>query len=105
MNKTLIVSLTALALLGGAVAKSHSTAATSSASMSGMSMAGTMKPAFTVNVNTATLAELEKVPGLGPKLSAEIIKMRPYKNQAELVKKVKGIGKHNILKFGPYFTY
>lgn len=104
MNKTLIASLTTLALIGTAFAASgtsmHGTSM--AGSMSGTSMSSTM---MKVDVNTATVMELEKVPGVGPKLAAEIVKMRPYKNQADLVKKVKGIGKRNIKKLAMYFTY
>jgi competence protein ComEA len=46
-----------------------------------------------VNINTANLKTLETLPGIGPKIAAEIIKNRPYKNAKELETKVKGIGK------------
>ncbi len=58
-----------------------------------------------VNVNTASKIELMKVPGLGATLADAIIKSRPYKDEADLVKRVKGIGKKNIVKFRPYFLY
>lgn len=45
-----------------------------------------------VNVNTATVAQLETLPGIGPKTAAEIIKNRPYKNAADFRAKVKRIG-------------
>lgn len=45
-----------------------------------------------INVNTATKAQLEALPGIGPKIAAEIIKNRPYSNSQELMDKVKGIG-------------
>jgi competence protein ComEA len=45
-----------------------------------------------INVNRATQAELETLPGIGPKIAREIIKNRPYKNGQELQDKVKGIG-------------
>jgi competence protein ComEA len=58
-----------------------------------------------VNVNTASQPELMRVPGLGATLADAIIKSRPYKDEADLVKRVKGIGKKNIVKFRPYFLY
>ena len=45
-----------------------------------------------VNVNTATVAQLETLPGIGPKIAADIIKNRPYKSGKDLQAKVKGIG-------------
>lgn len=68
----------------------------------------TTMPASTmakVNVNTATAAELMKIPGVNAKIAAEIIKNRPYKNSAELVKKVKGIGPKNVMKMMPMLSF
>ena len=58
-----------------------------------------------VNVNTATAADLMKIPGVNAKIAAEIIKNRPYKNSAELVKKVKGIGPKNVMKMTPMLLF
>lgn len=58
-----------------------------------------------VNVNTATAAELLKIPGVNTKIAAEIIKNRPYKDSAELVKKVKGIGPKNVMKMMPMLSF
>jgi competence protein ComEA len=43
-----------------------------------------------VNLNSATQAELEKLPGIGPKRAEAIIAARPFK-QIEDLKKVKGL--------------
>jgi competence protein ComEA len=40
-----------------------------------------------VNINTASAAQLEALPQIGPKRSAAIIKGRPYKTTDELVTK------------------
>lgn len=45
-----------------------------------------------VNLNKATAMQLQKLPGIGPKIAAEMIKNRPYKNGDDLQKKVRGIG-------------
>src|SRR5471030_1459623 len=44
-----------------------------------------------VNINTATKADLEKLPGVGATTADAIIAARPYKTVDDL-KKVKGIG-------------
>jgi DNA uptake protein ComE-like DNA-binding protein len=41
-------------------------------------------PLGPVNVNTATAAELDKLPGIGKARSAAIIKGRPYKSADEI---------------------
>lgn len=48
-------------------------------------------PKAPVNVNTATLAQLETLHRVGPKLAAKIIAARPIKDLAEL-DQIKGIG-------------
>ena len=58
-----------------------------------------------VNVNTALKADLIKIPGINAKLADAIIATRPFKDEADLVKKVKGIGTKNIVKFRPCFLY
>ena len=58
-----------------------------------------------VNVNSGTAAQLDTIPGIGAGISAQIIKDRPYKDEADLVAKVKGIGPNNIVKFRACFQY
>ena len=62
-------------------------------------------PTAPVNVNTATAAQLMTLPGVSNKIATEIIKDRPYKNAAELVKKIKGIGKNNVKPMTPYLAF
>jgi competence ComEA-like helix-hairpin-helix protein len=50
----------------------------------------TKKAAAKVDLNTATVDELEELPGIGPARAAEIVKARPFKSMAE-VKTLKGI--------------
>ena len=62
-------------------------------------------PAATpVNLNTATVADLEKLPGVGPSTAARIIEYRekngPFKKIEELMN-VKGIGEKAFLKLKP----
>lgn len=55
-----------------------------------------------VEVNRASQAELETVKGIGPGLSAKILKAREagaFKNWADMVERVGGIGAGNAAKF------
>jgi len=54
-----------------------------------------------VNVNTATEAELEKIPGVGPSLAHEIIRDRPY-GKIEDLERVRGIGHYTLNNMRPY---
>jgi competence protein ComEA len=57
-----------------------------------------------VNVNTASEADLEALPGIGPALAARIIESRPYSSTADL-DRVKGIGPKMLEKIGPYLRF
>jgi len=48
-----------------------------------------------VNINTATPAQLESVPGIGPSLAARIIAGRPYERVKDLLK-ISGIGERSL---------
>jgi competence protein ComEA len=58
-----------------------------------------------VNVNKATAAQLETLPNVGPKIAADIIKNRPYKDGKELQTKVKGIGSKTWAKIEKYVLF
>jgi competence protein ComEA len=48
-----------------------------------------------INVNTASQAELEALPGIGPVIARRIIEGRPYRSVDDL-EGVKGIGKKRM---------
>ncbi len=56
-----------------------------------------------VNVNTATLEELESIPGIGEAIAKEIVRERPYKTIEGLIR-VKGIGEYTLNSIRPYVT-
>jgi competence protein ComEA len=56
-----------------------------------------------VNINSATQAELETVPGIGPSLAARIIAGRPYESIDDLVR-VSGIGERSLTGMRPFVT-
>ncbi len=57
----------------------------------------------TIDMNTASAAELEKLPGIGPKTAAKIVAEReangPFASLQDVEKRVKGIGPKTILKW------
>jgi competence protein ComEA len=67
------------------------------------------KPAVTspININTASAAELEALPGIGAKTAARIVEYRqkngPFKKLEELMN-VRGVGEKNFLKLKPQIT-
>jgi hypothetical protein len=54
-----------------------------------------------VNVNNATQAELETIPGIGPAFSRQIIAGRPYARIEDL-ERVRGISRYTVNSIRPY---
>ena len=67
------------------------------------------KPAATgiVNLNTATAADLEALPGIGAKTAARIVEYRqkngPFKKAEELMN-VRGVGEKSFVKMKPLIS-
>jgi competence protein ComEA len=65
------------------------------------------KPTVQVNLNTATVADLQELPGVGAKVAARIVEYRqkqgPFKKIEELMN-VQGIGEKSFLKLRPQIT-
>ena len=64
-------------------------------------------PAQVVNINTATAAQLEALPGIGPSMAQRIVSHRekngPFKKAEDLMN-VKGIGEKSFLKLKALIT-
>jgi competence ComEA-like helix-hairpin-helix protein len=56
-----------------------------------------------LDINTASQAELENLPGVGPVMAERIIEARPFKSADDL-RNVKGIGDKKYEKLRPYFN-
>jgi competence protein ComEA len=60
-----------------------------------------------ININTATVAEFEALPGIGPKMAQRIVEYRDkngaFKKLEDLMN-VKGIGEKNFLKLKAQLT-
>ena len=65
------------------------------------------KPSTIVNLNTATVAEFEALPGIGTKVATRIVDYRtkkgPFRKIEDLMN-VQGIGEKNFLKLRPQLT-
>lgn len=65
------------------------------------------KAAAPINLNTATVADLERLPGIGAKVAARIVDYRtkkgPFKKTEELMN-VQGIGEKSFLKLRAQLT-
>lgn len=64
-------------------------------------------PLHPINLNTASSAELQQVPGIGPSTADKILKMRksygPFKSVDDL-RAIKGIGPKRMEKMRKYLT-
>lgn len=62
-------------------------------------------PAASLNLNTASAAQLQTLPGIGPKLAERIVAYRRQKGpfqKIEQLMKVKGIGRSKFAKLQPW---
>jgi competence protein ComEA len=77
------------------------------AAQSKSSAAKTAATTAVVNINTATAAELEALPGVGAKTAARIVEYRqkngPFKKIEDLMN-VRGLGEKNFLKLKGQLT-
>jgi competence ComEA-like helix-hairpin-helix protein len=60
-----------------------------------------------ININTATAAELERIPHIGPKTAENIVQFRidngPFR-RAEHLMQVRGISEKRFIEIRPYLT-
>lgn len=67
----------------------------------------TQAAAPALNLNTATQADLEKLPGVGPAMAKQILDYRQKNNgfkKVEELMNIKGIGEKSFLKLKPLVT-
>jgi len=81
--------------------------ATAQTKGSGRSAKAAASTTRVVNVNTASAADFEGLPGVGPKLAARIVEYRqkngPFKKVEDLMN-VRGLGEKNFLKLRAQLT-
>ncbi len=104
LNSALLGMTLALGLIGATFAQTSTTPAAPPAAPA--AQAAVLSCAVTpLNVSTAALRDLQKIPGINAKLAAAIVKAQPFKDEKDLIKRVKGIGNKNIIKMRPCFLY
>jgi competence protein ComEA len=73
----------------------------------GTALAQKTPPAQPININTATIAQLETLPGIGPNTAKSIVDFRnhsgPFQRVEDLLA-IKGISKSKLEKLRPYVT-
>lgn len=76
----------AMVMFLGTVCYAQTDSAPLPAKAAGKAAAKQITPAAKINLNTATQAELEKLPGIGPAMAKKIVAGRPYASPADLAK-------------------
>ena len=73
----------------------------------GIALAQKTPPSQPINLNTATIAQLETLPGVGPNTAKSIVDFRnhsgPFQRVEDLLA-IKGISKSKLEKLRPYVT-
>jgi len=73
----------------------------------GFALAQKTLPSQPININTATIAQLETLPGIGPNTAKSIVDFRnhsgPFQRVEDLLA-IKGISKSKLEKLRPYVT-
>ena len=100
MKRFALALICVLAVVGGTVAAQQPAA-------SPKPDARATKPATVVNINTASVTELQELPGVGAKTAARIVDYRtkkgPFRKIEELMN-VQGVGEKSFLKLRSQLT-
>lgn len=98
-----VLAMAAIPVAAAQQAKAGGRSARSSAAAKSNAAA----PTSPININTATQAQFESLPGIGAKVAQRILEYRQKNGQFKKVEdlmNVKGIGEKSFLKLKPYLT-
>src|SRR5262245_14364035 len=102
-----VLSLVALTAFMVAVPIASAQTIPQAAKSSSRSSKPAQAPSVPVNINTATVGELDGLPGIGAKTAARIVEYRqkngPFKKIEELMN-VRGVGEKNFLRLKDHIT-
>jgi competence protein ComEA len=101
----MLLAVTAMAILPAAAAQQAKEPA--APAKSSRSTKAAPAPATAVNLNTATQAQLESLPGVGPKAAQRILDYRKQNGSFKKIEdlmNVKGFGEKTFLKLKPMVT-
>lgn len=102
----MLLAVAAMAVLPAAAAQQAKAPAASSSKPARASKAAAA-PASPVNINTATQAQLEALPGVGPKAAQRVLDYRKQNGSFKKIEdlmNVKGFGEKTFLKLKPMIT-
>ena len=103
----MLLAVVAMAALPAAASQPQAKAASAASAKPSRASKAQAAPTAPVNLNTATQAQLEALPGIGPKAAQRIIEYRKQNGsfkKIEDVMNVKGFGEKTFLKLKPMLT-
>jgi Helix-hairpin-helix motif len=62
-------------------------------------------PTTKVDVNSATVEQLQQVPGISANLAKAIVNNRPYRNKQDLIRRIPNLDKRFLNSFEQYLTF
>jgi DNA uptake protein ComE-like DNA-binding protein len=63
------------------------------------------EPTTKVDVNSATVEQLQQVPGISHNMAEAIVNNRPYRNKEDLIRRIPNLDKRFLNSFDQYLTF
>lgn len=62
-------------------------------------------PTFKVDINSASVGDLMRIPGMSDNLARAIVNNRPYRDALDVVHRIPNLDPRLMRAYGPYLTY